>query len=751
MTTKTIKSSRRDFLAGGLVLPTAALVSASGLAASGTSTLESKLLKVEIEDATGRWYLLDKRSGARWPSDGLATPGEAPWPQGGFTKATVRQPGLVRLLNGDRAVVFALAEGGLALELRYEDKTGASIRVLGDASTVSDDDHGGLIVPCREGMLIPSDSGKAFKDVFGTCDYEPGTHMNVIGVMKRGSVLMVTWDDAYVFPEIQSVLSQDQLHKQHLSATFELRRTARSLCVMPLGKGDWNSIAASYRRYAESKGKTATLHEKIRRAPHLEMMVGASNVKLWQCLSRRQNEESTKVESQRINWTFDEAAQVAEHMRKDLEIDRCFFVIGGWTEGGYDVRHPDDLPANQECGGNDVLAEAIRRIQALDYVACLHDNVQDMYRDAKSWNPALIEKNPDGALVPGGRWAGGRAWMVCAPKQLELAQRPQNLPAIHKLFGPWGYFIDTTYAVGPRECYDPNHPIGRNEDIAWKKKLSDYARDTFGIFGSECGREWALPHSDYFEGLVGVGGKYFHRLNLEEYGSIPIPFWEMVYHDCQICYGKYGYAADKAAEYVDHHILCARTLNYHSVPQHLYWKSEAARTQKRDAVAPPDIACFTRSDGGWADGMHPYDVFIKNTHEILGHLHSATAHDTLTGFEFLTPDRTLRQATYGRGRNLSKVTVNFGAKEAAVSTMLGGDVVLPQWGFVIATPQFAAFYALRWGSQRYDTGALFTMRALDGKTLSESRRVRVFHAFGPASIDWKNKTREVRREQVIEL
>src|ERR1017187_6443351 len=124
-----------------------------------------------------------------------------------------------------------------------------------------------------------------------------------------------------------------------------------------------------------------------------------------------------------------------------------------------------------------------------------------------------------------------------------------------------------------------------------------------------------LPERDwnravFFEGLVGVGGKYFHRLNLEEYGSIPIPFWEMVYHDCQICYGKYGYAADKAAEYVDHPILCARTLNYHSVPQHLYWKSEAARTQKREAVAPPDIACFTRSDGGWAEGMHPYDVFI---------------------------------------------------------------------------------------------------------------------------------------------
>ena len=68
-----------------------------------------------------------------------------------------------------------------------------------------------------------------------------------------------------------------------------------------------------------------------------------------------------------------------------------------------------------------------KRIQKLGYVGCLHDNVQDMYRDAKSWDPSYIEKKPDGSLIVGGRWNGGRAYMVCAPKQLELAQRPQNL------------------------------------------------------------------------------------------------------------------------------------------------------------------------------------------------------------------------------------------------------------------------------------------------------------------------------------
>ncbi len=126
------------------------------------------------------------------------------------------------------------------------------------------------------------------------------------------------------------------------------------------------------------------------------------------------NEESTEEESVTVHWTFDEAAQIAEHLRHDLDVDRCLFMLGGWTEGGYDCRHPDNLPANPECGGNEQLSAAMERIQRLGYVGCLHDNYQDLYRDAASWDPALIEKRADGTLVEGGRWLGGRAYMVCA-------------------------------------------------------------------------------------------------------------------------------------------------------------------------------------------------------------------------------------------------------------------------------------------------------------------------------------------------
>lgn len=538
--------------------------------------LESSTLVLEVDPKEGRWSLADKETGVRWPSEGVAGLGSSPSLDGGLPSVDASRPERLRLARDGAAVEFRLVRGGRSLEIRWEVPEAEEIRALGDALRATEDEGGYAIVPCREGLLVPARSGKTFRRTFGTSEYE-GVHMNLVGLVKSGSGLLVTWDDAYVFPTLESAPASGSAGSQALALHVSLRRSARSLVLTPIGKSDWDGVAAAYREIAAEKGLASTLREKIRRNSDLERLLGASNVKLWTCLERRMDEESKKEESVVVRWTFDEAAAIAEHLRRDLDIDRCLFVIGGWTEGGYDCRHPDNLPANPECGGNEGLRRAIDRIQSLGYIASLHDNYQDMYRDARSWDPGLIEKRPDGGLIAGGRWLGGRAYMVCAPKQLELARRPQNLPGIRELFPAKSYFIDTTYAVGPRECHDPNHPIGRNDDILWKSRLSDYAREVFGLFGSECGREWALPHSDFFEGLVGVSGRYYHSLDPAELGATVIPFWEMVYHDCAIAWGKYGYGAGSAAEYVAHHVLCARPLHYHSIPDHLYWKAGANR------------------------------------------------------------------------------------------------------------------------------------------------------------------------------
>ena len=288
--------------------------------------------------------------------------------------------------------------------------------------------------------------------------------------------------------------------------------------------------------------------------------------------------------------------------------------------------------------------------------------------------------------------------------------------------------------------------FGASEYEGCHIRLSDEARKLFGLFGSECGREWALPHSDFFEGLMGVAGKRFHNLKPESLGAHVIPFWEMVYHDCQACYGKYEYTADQAAEYVAHHVLCARPLHYHEIPDHCYWRDKPKGPKPNGPQA-----CFTRTDQGWGADLHPTDAFLKTTQEVLGPLHAATAHERLGRFEFVAADRSLQRAVYGEGESATAVVVNFGRQDAKVHSRFGGDVLLPPWGFAIDAPRYAAFYAKRWNGRDYPEAALFTLQAINGQGLATATRIRVFHGFGDPKLVWGDVTYEVRRQAEIGL
>jgi len=743
------------------------LLSAALSCQAGILKLRSDSLLVEVDEATGQWSLLDKRSGVRWPSEGSAAKGNIPALKGNFVKAEQGNKS-IRLMNSTGSVmVFELIDGGKAVELRYESVGDGNIRIFDDLLSIDSSQEGYVIVPCREGLLIGVDGDKSFKRIFGSSDYE-GSHMNMFGIVKNNSALIVTWDNMYVFPEVERKVSGSS---QKLITTFELRKSARTLRLHPIGKGDVNTIASEYRKIGESKGYAVTLKDKIIRNPNVEKLIGACNLKLWHLYIQRMNRESTKIKYRKVRWTFEETARIAEHMRNDLDIDRCLYIIGGWIKGGYDNGHPDILPANEPFGGNEGLIDALGRIERLGYISCLHDNYQDMYRNAKGYDQKYTQKRKDGTPVQGGYWFGGVPDIVCSQMQLELARRPQNLPEVQRLFSPQCYFVDTVFAVGPKECYDPAHPTDRNGDLVWKKQLSDYTRALFGMFGSECGREWGIPHSEVFEGLTSVFGRPFHDKTMEKIGAAVIPFWEMVYHDCTICYGKYSCKPENADKSVAQHVLYARPFFHHfneTYPDHLYWQRECGKSSDEDAAADavkaawgdeqqepwcfsPEVSVFSRGDNGWAEGFDPLDVFMKNTHEILSPLNQVTAHDRLTNLQFLTPDRSLVRAVYGYGKGATIIIVNFAPTDAKVASNLGGHITLPQWGFSVESPSFAAFYARTWNGVDYDKGAVFTLRTKDGKGLKDSKKIRVFHGFGKESINFKGKQYKVNKEKVIQL
>jgi hypothetical protein len=876
---------------------------APGAESPESATLETGFFRFTLSPETGACELLDKAAQVHWRSD----PNR---PRLGWVKLNYRDQS--RQIDLTRCTVRSSATEIMAsfapfpeaplvrfhvwaralpdqrtLEFSYQEDREfeiQSVSLLRETLAVTDIDHGYALVPVREGLLVPADSGISFTRRFDTYAYE-GCHMAMLGLVKQEAAALLTWNDPYVAAELQSEVNPKAAAeaRQRLLPSLVLTRSARSFRLQLLGKGDYVTVAKAYRQVAETNGWAVTWSEKLKDHPDRAKLFGAANFKLWSALDRSMNEDSTKENSVRVNWTFAEAAAVAEHLKSDLHIDQVLFTIGGWIHRGYDNQHPDILPTAPECGGDAAFADCARRILNLGYLLCLHDNYQDIYRDSPSWNEKYITKTQDGKLAAGGHWAGGRAYLTCSQMALELAKRPQNLAAVEKLSHANAYFIDTTYAAGLQECFDPSHPLTRSDDMKWKQALSDYAREVFGVFGSECGREWAIPHSDFFEGLTGVSGTYYHDAKLPAtMGAIVVPLFDLVYRDCITMYGKYGYDPRAAAEYVLFHISLGRPLNYHSIPPHQYWESPpeaeaqlglqpevaelsqtgprqfrvsyrwrtekpstgdwrafvhftdaagAIKFQNDHELRPPlqewgvgevlqgpftvsvpagltgtfniriglfrpatgerallrgrehgersylvgkllvttnqvsfqpvtdtppsvpagDPALFTRGDNGWAAGLHPLDRFLKNTCEILGPLNELTARGPMSSHRFLTPDRKVQQTTFGIDpQQAVVVTVNLGATNYSCSTRQGGEVLLPPYGFVVDSPTFVAFHALRWGGLTYRSPTIFTVRSLNQEPIRRSSQIRAYHACGEDQIQLAGTVYSVRREITLD-
>lgn len=581
-------ASRRSALAGRVGNP---------------AVLQDERVAFRISRQTGVWELADKKTGETWHSsperesfgtirlsDGTRSVTEII-----DSFSSVRRHGQNLLLTyrpkvggGSVKVLFTielLPERGLRFDYsEIRDPAPAPeggkwrveiVRMLDNCLWVTDTERGYFAVPERLGVLLAVSQGLPDTKRYTAYSNHRSYSMAMVGIVKNDSALLVHWDDPYTHLEARRSWPDIPIVPGHgmLSASLELSKSSRSFIINPLGKGGYAEIASAYREVARERGLLRTWREKANADQRVDAMLGAANFKPFVFVRWLPNTRLNDTDRERIliDYTFDEAAQIAEHLRHDLGIERAMFVLAGWIRRGYDNQHPDILPAAPECGGDEGLADCSRRVKALGYLFGLHDNYQDMYTDAPSWDESFIMKSIDGSLCRGGEWSGGLAYVTCSKKALELAKRDQNFPSVKKLFAPSIYFIDTTFAAPLFECFDPEDPLSALDDIHWKRELSEYARETFGLFGSEEGQEWAVPCADYFEGLMS------HKTERAN-GDVVIPLFPMVYGDCINLYTHQGdRAVPDRPDYVLDHLLYAEMPIYQLGP-HLYYRGEDERS-----------------------------------------------------------------------------------------------------------------------------------------------------------------------------
>jgi hypothetical protein len=196
---------------------------------------------------------------------------------------------------------------------------------------------------------LPKEGDKPFRRLMNAFGWIHGYSMAMMGAVKNGSALLVTWDAPYT----DLIIDYSAEPRRQLTAGLALRENARTVRLQPLGRGGYAEIAKAYRRMARERGYLKTLAEKWRENPAVERLFGAADFKPF-VFSRG-----------RINLSFEECVELAEHFKRDLGIDRAMLVLAGWINRGYDNQHPDILPAAPELGGNEALSACSRRLKAL--------------------------------------------------------------------------------------------------------------------------------------------------------------------------------------------------------------------------------------------------------------------------------------------------------------------------------------------------------------------------------------------------
>ena len=159
-----------------------------------------------------------------------------------------------------------------------------------------------------------------------------------------------------------------------------------------------------------------------------------------------------------------------------------------------------------------------------------------------------------------------------------------------------------------------------------------------------------------------------------------------------------------------------------------------------------DLSVFCSAENGWAENLNVFDIFLKNTHEILAPLNEITTQMVITDFTYLSPDYKITKTVFGEIEVVA--VVNRSSKDFNYTCKDGSTATLPPLGFVIESPEFIAFYAKSWNGINYKNLLLFTIRSLDKKPINESKKIRIFHGFGDSKIKIGKNSRIVKKEEV---
>ncbi|OGV46006.1 MAG: hypothetical protein A2017_22235 [Lentisphaerae bacterium GWF2_44_16] len=537
-----------------------------------TRSLENKNIRVELNSETLSLRIIEKKTETNWESKGLVTV-----IYGQFYSYDLAQHCDVNVeKQGNRITVkftnmiywsrfkghgYVKPASGPALEFEV------SI-ILNDDHVLfrmekirnMDDEELSVVFPFglthfksdeRLKLLTPFGFGSIFefprKDMYS---YEapygiPGFSMPVYGIFKEKSGLGVYVKTPFDFKK-RIFINTEKNGVSGIDGSFIFNRERanypRETAFYPMKDGNYVRLAKLYRKLLIEEGKFVTLKDKIKQNPEVEKLVGSvilknstfskrppANLKKSYSLYMLSPDQNVH-EGLPENWTAKEIFDTA----KERGFDRVCVYNTGWNNMGFDSGYPTRFPPNPERGSFEDFKRDAEYARSLskDYIYSVHDNYRDVYENSDEFDRTELIADKNKIPIPGGIWRGGRAYHMCPQVCMKYAAR--DIPKLVEMLGKGSIYIDVMGCTRFHECHNDMHPMGHQDDMEARKKFFKYVKEQIGSVATE-----GCP-SDCMNDVIDLGAFcYLHRVNVNPQTSpypIPVPFWQLVYHDSILNY-----------------------------------------------------------------------------------------------------------------------------------------------------------------------------------------------------------------------
>ena len=327
----------------------------------------------------------------------------------------------------------------------------------------------------------------------------------------------------------------------------------RALRLSFLAPGEnYVSLAKNYRRHIEKEGNLFRLTEKIAANPEVGKLLGSV---IWKHNVYWTPQPPPGVERDYSLYVLDKAAGDDEGKPNNWSarevfdtahaagFDRVCILNTGWNRYGFDSGYPTRFPVNPERGtAEDFKASAkYGRSLSPDYILSVHDNYRDSYRNSPEFLFDEMFQTEDGAPRRGGIWYGGRCYLMCSAVGLKYAKR--DLPRIAELSGRGCIYIDVLGCTSCEPCYHFDHPGSARDDAMRRKEILREAKRCFGAVATE-----GAPR-DCFLDCVDLGAYITLSPWKNVLNAVPIPLWQLIYHDCVLNFAAIGHSGAMGAEF----------------------------------------------------------------------------------------------------------------------------------------------------------------------------------------------------------